>query len=559
MAFSKEAFWQQKESGDAEDPSLADMIRFPDISVFYTEEKMKRTFKALLVVAVVFLSIMPVLAQDKVAVNVNGELVISSEGKIKVTVLNISKDKITNGKVELVSIDGIALDEKGVYSYKEGSQTVVNFPELAPSANFVAEFAIKTNNTSTEGQKPVVVKVSADNIDGIESTGIIDVKKTSTQPDWNIEFSADKETDTNIIFDYIIKVRNPKQNNISMSMENVKLELLDINGAKLQVFDKATADTSKDFGYIYLTNPEQANAVQEIGKIEGDKEITVQMKLVSGPNMEKEKEYVAKFRLTWENSDGSQKYDRVFEGKIKTATTAWYLMGFRWIFDFLAKSVGFGSYAVAIIIFSILLKLALLPLTNSQFTNMAKIAKIQPQIKALNDKYPGQKEQIQQETMRIYKENNVNVFSSCLPMLIQLPVLFILYSAISGYAPMSYSSFFWIPSLAYPDALFGVFGTTAIGITPFVMAASTWFQQRISTMPGQDQQNMAMQVMFPLLIGWMSMGFASSISLYWITFTAISILHQMWFNKKAFGKYIVPLPKPTPQSAKPVKEGRDAK
>ncbi|NTU61472.1 MAG: YidC/Oxa1 family membrane protein insertase [Caldiserica bacterium] len=94
------------------------------------------------------------------------------------------------------------------------------------------------------------------------------------------------------------------------------------------------------------------------------------------------------------------------------------------------------------------------------------------------------------------------------------------------------------------------------------MAASTWFQQRIATMPGQDQQNMALQVFFPLLIGWMSMGFASSISLYWITFTLISIVHQMWFNKKAFGKYIVPLPKPAPQShapAKSVKEGRDAK
>ncbi|NTU61328.1 MAG: membrane protein insertase YidC, partial [Caldiserica bacterium] len=471
---------------------------------------MKRILKALLVATVVFLSIMPVMAQDKLAVSVNGELVINGEGKIKVTLLNISKDKIANGKVELVSIDGIVLDEKGVYSYKAGTQTVVNLPELAPSANFVAEFSVKTNNTSSEGQKPVVVKVSADNIDGIESTGIIDIKKTSTQPDWNVEFSADKETDTNIIFDYIITIKNPKQNNISMSMENVKLELLDINGVKLAVFDKKTADTSKDFGYVYLTDPTKANSVQEIGKIEGDKEISVHMKLVTGPNMEKDKEFVSKFRLSWENSDGSQKYERVFEGKIKTATTAWYLMGFRWIFDFLARNIGFGSYAFAIIVFSILLKLALLPLTNSQFTNMAKIAKIQPQIKALNDKFPGQKEQIQQETMRIYKENNVNVFSSCLPMLVQLPVLFILYSAISGYAPMSYSSFFWIPSLSYPDALFGVMGGYAIGIMPFVMAASTWFQQRIATMPGQDQQNMALQVFFPLLIGWMSMGFASS-------------------------------------------------
>lgn len=524
---------------------------------------MKRILKALLVSMVVLASMLPVfvMAQDKVAVNVNGELVISGEGKIKVTLLNISKDKITNGKVELVSVDGVALDDKAIYSFKEGSQKVINFAELLPSTNFVAEFTIKTNNASSEGQKPIVVKVEADGLDSIESTGIIEVKKTSTQPDWIVEFTADKETDTNIICEYAITIRNPKQNNISMSMENVRLELLDINGVKPVVFDKQTSLESKDFGYVYLTDPEAANKVQEIGKIEGDKEITLRMKLVSGAKMETEKEFISRFKLTWENSDGSQKYERVFEGKIKTAKTAWYLMGFRWIFDFLANSVGFGSYAVAIIIFSILLKLALLPLTNSQFTNMAKIAKIQPQIKALNDKYPGQKEQIQQETMRIYKENNVNVFSSCLPMLVQLPVLFILYSAISGYAPMSYSSFFWIPSLAYPDALFGILGGYAVGVMPFVMAASTWFQQRIATMPGQDQQNMALQVFFPLLIGWMSMGFASAISLYWITFTVISILHQMWFNKKAFGKYIVPLPKPAQQLAasKPSKEGRDAK
>jgi len=520
---------------------------------------MKRIYKALLVAALVALSVMPVFASEQLAVKVGGELVIDGEGKVTVTLLNITKNKIGSGSVEISNIDGEPVMDKGVYSIKEGAQKIISFPEIEPNGKFDAIFDVKTNNTASEGEKPVTIKVNLP--DGsTESTSIVTIKKTATQPDWNVEFTANKETDGNIIFDYAIKIKNPKQNNISQSMENVVLQLIDINGVKPVVFSKDIAATSKDFGYMYMTSPEAETKPLTIGKIEGDKEINISIKLVTGPNIEIDKDYPTHLKLTWENSDGTQKYEREFTGNIKVTPTGWHLAGLRWLFDFLARTIGFGSYGIAIIIFSILLKLVLLPLTNSQFTNMAKMAKIQPEIKSLNDKYPGQKERIQQETMRIYKENNVNLFSSCLPLLIQLPILFVLYAAISGYAPMSYSSFLWMPSLAYPDHLF-TFGSFQIGIIPFLMAASTWFQQRVSTMPGQDQQNMALQVFFPLFIGYISINFASAISLYWVTFTGISILHQLWFNKQAFGQYILPLPKATPaQAAKPqAKEGRDAK
>jgi YidC/Oxa1 family membrane protein insertase len=523
------------------------------------EELMKRILKALLVTALIVLSITPVFAQDKVAVAVTGELVVNGEGKVNVAILNTTKEKISAGSVEILTIDGAALDAKGVYSIKEGAQKIINFTELAPGGNFEANFSVRTNNTANEGSKAIVVKVVADD-SSVETTNIISLKKTATKPDWVISTDANKETDGNIIFVYQITLNNPKQNNIAMSMENVTLELLDIGGEKPVVFDKEISEKSKSFGYMYLTPKEAETNILKIGRIESEKDVKVPIQLVTGPNIEVDKEYVARFKLTWENADGTQKYEQDFEGKIKVTPTGWHLIGLRWVIDFLAKTVGFGSYAIAIIIFSILLKLILLPLTNSQFTNMAKIAKIQPEIKSLNEKYPGQKERIQQETMRIYKENNVNIFSSCLPMLIQLPILFVLYAAINGYAPMSYSSFLWMPSLAYPDHIFNI-GGFAFGVVPFLMAASTWFQQRVSTMPGQDQQNVALQVFFPLFIGYISNGFPSAISLYWITFTGISILHQMWFNKQAFGKYILPLPKPAAQTApaKPVKEGRDAK
>ena len=524
---------------------------------------MKRIMKALLVMALLVFSIMPALAQDKLAVSVEGELVISGEGHVKVTLLNITKEKIANGSVEITSIDGTKLDDKGIYSIKEGAQKIINFPEIAPSGSFVADFTVKTNNTPSEGQKAVVLSVTTPD-SSFESTNIINLKKVATQPDWVINFTTKNSPvnpDPNSIFVHSITISNPKQNNVSMSMENVKLELIDIDGVKPVIFNKEISETSKGFGYLYLSNPEIEKNMFPIGKIETDKDIQVPIQLVSGPKIEVDKEYTSKFKLTWENSDGTQKYEREFTGTIKVTPVAWHIAGLRWFFDFLAKYAGFGSYAIAIILFSILLKLVLLPLTNTQFTNMAKMAKIQPEIKSLNDKYPGQKEKIQQETMRIYKENNVNLFGSCLPLLIQLPILFILYAAINGYAPMSYSSFLWMPSLAYPDQLFRI-GTFTFGLIPIIMAASTWFQQRVATMPGQDQQNVALQIFFPLFIGYISNGFASAISVYWITFTVISLAHQMWFNKKAFGKYILPLPKPAAQAAPaktPVKEGRDAK
>jgi YidC/Oxa1 family membrane protein insertase len=519
---------------------------------------MKRILKALVAAALIALSVMPAFAADQLAVKISGELVIDGEGKIAVTLLNTTKEKIGAGSIEIVSIDGAQVAEKGIYSIKEGAQKLIAFTEIAPNGKFDGTFSIKTNNTASEGEKPVVIKVTTPT-GSMESTSIVTIKKTATMPDWNVSFTADKETDGNIIFDYVVKINNPKQNNIAQSMENVVLELIDINGVKPVVFTKEIAAESKDFGYMYMTSPDAETKPLTIGKIEGDKEISISIKLVTGPKIEVDKEYVSKFRLSWENSDGTQKYEREFTGKIKITPTGWHLAGLRWFFDFLAKTIGFGSYAIAIIIFSILLKLVLLPLTNTQFTNMAKMAKIQPEIKSLNDKYPGQKERIQQETMRIYKENNVNIFSSCLPLLIQLPILFVLYAAISGYAPMSYSSFLWMPSLAYPDHLFTI-GSFTFGIIPFLMAGSTWFQQRVSTMPGQDQQNVALQIFFPLFIGYISNGFASAISLYWITFTVISLLHQMWFNKQAFGQYIIPLPKPAAPATKPqAKEGRDAK
>jgi YidC/Oxa1 family membrane protein insertase len=131
--------------------------------------------------------------------------------------------------------------------------------------------------------------------------------------------------------------------------------------------------------------------------------------------------------------------------------------------------------------------------------------------------------------MAIYKENNVNFLSGCLPLLIQLPIVMALYSGISGFAPLNYANFIWLPSLGLADPFY---------IMPILLAASTWLQQKVSTMPGQDQQSASFQIMFPAMMFLFGINFPSGISLYWFMFNLASIIHQMVYNKGAFGKFI---------------------
>src|SRR5436190_1049303 len=95
---------------------------------------------------------------------------------------------------------------------------------------------------------------------------------------------------------------------------------------------------------------------------------------------------------------------------------------------FLADNIGLGAGA-AIILFTILIRVVLLPLTLQQIKSQKAMQKLQPEIKALQKKHGGDKEKISQETMALYKEHGVNPAASCLPMALQMPVLFALYAA----------------------------------------------------------------------------------------------------------------------------------
>ena len=149
--------------------------------------------------------------------------------------------------------------------------------------------------------------------------------------------------------------------------------------------------------------------------------------------------------------------------------------------------------------------------------------KVQPKVKAIQEKYkknkkdPQVRAKMNQETMALYKEEGVNPVGGCLPMLVQMPLLFALYTLFSHAIELRHAPFMlWIVDLSAKDPLY---------ITPVLMTATMWLQQRLAPQAG-DPAQMKMMRMMPLVFGIMFLGFPAGLVLYWLTNNVVSILQQ---------------------------------
>jgi len=240
------------------------------------------------------------------------------------------------------------------------------------------------------------------------------------------------------------------------------------------------------------------------------------------------------------------------------------------------------NYGIAIILLTILIRLILYPLMQKQMVSMREMQKIQPLMKEVQDKYKNDKERLNKELMALYKEHKVNPMSGCLPLLIQMPILILLFQTLrvfKYYIPNTEiinGGFLWIANqveiikdglpemvggLAAPEQLIGlgdgIFGLSHIGILPFLVAGSMYVQQKmtspVSATAGKDggsseQTQKMMTIMMPLLIGFMSFSLPSGLSLYWFTSTLLGIGQQYMINKKT--PAIVEMPKDIVSSKK---------
>lgn len=153
---------------------------------------------------------------------------------------------------------------------------------------------------------------------------------------------------------------------------------------------------------------------------------------------------------------------------------------------------------------------------------MAQMAKLQPELKKLQDKYKDKPEVMQRKLMEMYSREGVQPLAGCLPLLMQMPILMAMYYALynfdyGGNAP----SFLWLENLSTPDALY---------ILPLLSAATTYLQQKITTVE-QTPQMRIMQVIMPLFILWISLQFPSGLVLYWTTMNVMQIIQQLWLRR----------------------------
>eukprot|EP00268_Persea_americana_P018788 TRINITY_DN1958_c0_g1_i4.p1 TRINITY_DN1958_c0_g1~~TRINITY_DN1958_c0_g1_i4.p1 ORF type:complete len:565 (+),score=105.82 TRINITY_DN1958_c0_g1_i4:201-1895(+) len=219
------------------------------------------------------------------------------------------------------------------------------------------------------------------------------------------------------------------------------------------------------------------------------------------------------------------------------------------------------AYGFAIILLTVLVKAATFPLTKRQVESAMSVRSLQPQIKAIQQRYAGDQERIQMETARLYKLAGVNPLAGCLPTLATIPVWIGLYRALSNVADegLLTEGFFWIPSLSGPTTIaarqngsgiswlfpfvdghppLGWSDTLAYLVLPVLLVISQYVSVQImqssQNLQGNDPNQKTSQALtnfLPLMIGYFSLSVPSGLSLYWFTNNILSTAQQVWLQK----------------------------
>ncbi len=202
------------------------------------------------------------------------------------------------------------------------------------------------------------------------------------------------------------------------------------------------------------------------------------------------------------------------------------------------------SYPLAILVISLLVKLALTPLSNKQYRSMKEMQKLQPYIQELQAKHKNDKELMGRKTMELYKEHGINPMAGCTPLLFQLPIMYTLYYTIRLYQyQFSHGTFLWIGSPlshVFPQYLGINLGQPDIPIL-LLYAASMYFTQKMTVTPTMDPQQAETQKMMAIMTPFMTTYFfltyhlPSAFVLYYLIFNVLSTAQQKYYMRKRAG------------------------
>jgi YidC/Oxa1 family membrane protein insertase len=220
---------------------------------------------------------------------------------------------------------------------------------------------------------------------------------------------------------------------------------------------------------------------------------------------------------------------------------------FRWfmipIFSLLIWLYGqIGNFGVAIICLTLIVRTILFPVAQKQFQSMAKMRVLQPKMKAIQERYADDRMKMQEETMKLYREEKANPLAGCLPIFLQIPIFYALYKCLLLSVEMRHKPFaLWLQDLSSPDPLtpvnlFGYLPFTpphmlAIGVLPILLGITMWLQMRLNPQMPDPVQRQIFGLM-PWVLMFVMASFASGLQLYWVTNNLLTIAQQKWLYSR---------------------------
>ncbi|UCH66629.1 MAG: membrane protein insertase YidC [Ignavibacterium sp.] len=204
------------------------------------------------------------------------------------------------------------------------------------------------------------------------------------------------------------------------------------------------------------------------------------------------------------------------------------------------------NYGFVIVVFSIIIKIVVYPLTKKSYQSMKKMQLLQPKISELKEKYKDDQQKISKETMSLYKTYGVNPAGGCWPMLLQMPIFVALWGLFQTAIELRQQPFiWWIQDLSRPDVIYDLgfklplFGIQEISGLAMLMGITTFIQQKMTM---KDPKQQAMVYVMPVFLTILFMTFPSGLNLYYFLFNLLSIAQQQYINHRHKGDELVPVP-----------------
>ncbi len=227
--------------------------------------------------------------------------------------------------------------------------------------------------------------------------------------------------------------------------------------------------------------------------------------------------------------DGGPSLDKIVSFGFATVIAKPMFLLMRWLHNHVV-----GNWGWSILILTVLLSLLTLPTRIAMMRSSMKMQRIQPQMEAIKQRYAKYKatdpkrQEMNQEIFKLQKDSGVNMFGSCLPMLIQWPLLFAFYRMLSNVIELRHAHWLWVPDLSSPDPFH---------ILPIFFVGSMFLVQWLTPSPGVDpQQQRMMAITMPAVFGFMTWSIGAGLALYWAASNLLGIVIQMVMNKTAMGR-----------------------